>query len=50
MGRRNRVSRKKPVLPAKDSEVEDQLGTHTYTLHNGIVVYSLTEPEDPIPA
>jgi len=40
MGRRKRVSRKKLVPPAEDSEVEDQFTTHTYTLHNGIVVYS----------
>lgn len=28
------------VLPAGDSKVEDQFTSHTYTLHNGIVVYS----------
>jgi hypothetical protein len=38
MGRRKRVNPKKLVLPAEDSEAEDQFTTHT--LHNGIVVYS----------
>ncbi len=40
MGRRKRVNPKKLVPPAEDSEVEDQFTTHTYTLHNRIVVYS----------
>jgi hypothetical protein len=34
------LQRRQLVLPAEDSEVEDQFTTHTYTLHNGIVVYS----------
>jgi len=34
------LQRRQFVLPAEDSEVEDQFTTHTYTLHNGIIVYS----------
>jgi len=34
------LQRRQLVLPAEDSEVEDQFTTHTYTLHNGIIVYS----------
>jgi hypothetical protein len=28
------------VFPAEDLELEDQFTTHTYTLHDGRVVYS----------
>lgn len=34
------LQRRQMVLPAEDSEVEDQFTTHTYTLSNGNIIYS----------
>jgi hypothetical protein len=34
------LQRRQIVLPAEDSEVEDQFTTHTYTLSNGNIIYS----------
>ena len=34
------LQRRQLVLPAEDSEIEDQFTTHTYTLSNGNIIYS----------
>ncbi len=34
------LQRRQAVLPINDLEIEDQFATHTYTLHDGRVVYS----------
>ena len=34
------LQRRQLILPADDSEVEDQFTTHTYTLSNGNIIYS----------
>lgn len=34
------LQRRQMILPAEDSEVEDQFTTHTYTLSNGNIIYS----------
>jgi hypothetical protein len=34
------LQRRQIVLPAEDSEIEDQFTTHTYTLSNGNIIYS----------
>ena len=34
------LQRRELILPADDLEIEDQFTTHTYTLHDGRVVYS----------
>jgi hypothetical protein len=34
------LQRRQLILPAGDSEIEDQFATHTYTLSNGNIIYS----------
>lgn len=34
------LQRRQIILPADDSEIEDQFTTHTYTLSNGNIIYS----------
>jgi len=34
------LQRRQIVLPADDSEIEDQFTTHTYTFSNGNIIYS----------
>ena len=34
------LQRRQLILPADDSEIEDQFTTHTYTLSNGNIIYS----------